>query len=77
MASNTRVFAVVAILFLAAFALTPSCDASRVNLVQEELTGPICPACVCCVPPPPGKCCAQCCAFPYTPVAVEHENSSP
>ena len=36
-------------------------------------SGPICPACVCCTPAPPGSCC-QCCA---TPVETQSENGSP
>ncbi|KAL0341949.1 UNVERIFIED_CONTAM: hypothetical protein Scaly_1857500 [Sesamum calycinum] len=64
-ANNLR--SIVSTLVVFAFVLSPilpTCDASRVTVVQEVLaTRPICPACVCCEPPPPGSCC-RCCASP-------------
>ena len=36
-------------------------------------SGPICPACVCCTPAPPGSCC-QCCT---TPIETQSENGTP
>ncbi|KAG6669222.1 hypothetical protein CIPAW_01G228700, partial [Carya illinoinensis] len=55
-----------------AFILYPivTCDAARFT---QEVTGPICPACVCCRPAPPGSCC-QCCA---TPIETQSENGPP
>ncbi|KAI4386982.1 hypothetical protein MLD38_004852 [Melastoma candidum] len=48
--------------------ITPA-DAARFNERGLQQTDePICPACVCCEPPPPGQCC-QCCAYPNEPSA--------
>ncbi|KAG9130808.1 hypothetical protein Leryth_021986 [Lithospermum erythrorhizon] len=39
------------------------------NTYKETLVKrPICPACVCCEPPPHGSCC-RCCSVPSTPSA--------
>ncbi|KAG6782238.1 hypothetical protein POTOM_011633 [Populus tomentosa] len=63
-------------LFIFAMVLSPilpSADAGRLN--HRGLQGPICPACVCCSPPPPGSCC-PCCSTP-TPTEPESTTGSP
>ncbi|KAL7100021.1 hypothetical protein ACP275_09G122400 [Erythranthe tilingii] len=73
MASN-NVKSVMVTILVFVFVLSPMLptgDAARVTIVQEvHATRPICPACVCCTPPPAGSCC-RCCAFP-SPIAVEN-----
>ncbi|AES67888.1 hypothetical protein MtrunA17_Chr2g0330581 [Medicago truncatula] len=61
MATNSLKFTLVTI-FIFAMTLSPTlpCDAVRVSLAVSR---PVCPACVCCSPPPLGSCC-KCCASP-------------
>ncbi|KAJ9190279.1 hypothetical protein P3X46_001498 [Hevea brasiliensis] len=70
MATNSLKYTLVA-LFIFALVLSPMipCEAARPNhprgLLQTD--DPIvCPACVCCTPPPPGECC-ECCSTPVDP----------
>ncbi|KAG8380044.1 hypothetical protein BUALT_Bualt07G0152600 [Buddleja alternifolia] len=64
---------------LFAFVLSPflqTSEAARFTIVQEVLaTRLICPACVCCEPPPHGSCC-RCCAT-SSPIAIQSNNGSP
>ncbi|PNT43919.1 hypothetical protein POPTR_003G061000v4 [Populus trichocarpa] len=55
-------------LFIFAMVLSPilpSAEAGRLNYRGLQ-SGPICPTCVCCSPPPPGSCC-PCCSTPIEP----------
>ncbi|KAK7834302.1 hypothetical protein CFP56_024732 [Quercus suber] len=71
MAAKALSSSLVALLIFAII-LSPisTCDAVRFT---QRASGPICPACVCCTPAPPGSCC-QCCA---TPVETQSENGTP
>ncbi|XP_059459218.1 uncharacterized protein LOC132188706 [Corylus avellana] len=60
-------------LFIFAIILSPMATSDAARLTQRA-SGPICPACVCCTPPPLGSCC-KCCATP-SPIA-KAENGSP
>nr|DAD44532.1 TPA_asm: hypothetical protein HUJ06_002762 [Nelumbo nucifera] len=58
----------MATLLILALVLCPVFPAEAARFTNNELLGrkqrqPICPACVCCTPAPPGSCC-RCCASP-------------
>ncbi|CAK7356581.1 unnamed protein product [Dovyalis caffra] len=69
-AQGNSLRSILVTLFVFAMVLSPilpSAEAGRLN--HRVLAGPprpICPACVCCAPPPPGFCC-ECCATPTPP----------
>ncbi|KAF7124395.1 hypothetical protein RHSIM_Rhsim12G0204100 [Rhododendron simsii] len=74
--SHKTLFVTLIIIAMVLSPMLTSCEAARFThreLLQETETcpgcsllqteDPICPACVCCSPPPPGECC-PCCATP-------------
>ncbi|KAL1829252.1 hypothetical protein DCAR_0208583 [Daucus carota subsp. sativus] len=63
-------------LFLLAMVLSPALPAEAARLPHRELLGggALCVACVCCTRPPPGKCCAKCCA---SPIVDQSRTASP
>ncbi|KAI3416962.1 uncharacterized protein J3R85_014955 [Psidium guajava] len=65
------VFFLSLVFFAAVLAPLQPCDAIR--MPERGLQGPICPACVCCAPPPLGSCC-PCCT---TPVETQSTTGSP
>ncbi|KAL6335735.1 hypothetical protein AAG906_039498 [Vitis piasezkii] len=73
MAATNSPRSILLTIFIFAMVLSPmvsSCDAARFTqreLLQED-EGPICPACVCCSPAPPGGCC-PCCTSPAEPAS--------
>ncbi|PKI62290.1 hypothetical protein CRG98_017291 [Punica granatum] len=70
MAASRSISIIMSLMILAlVMSPAPPCHAARLN--ERVLTGPICPACVCCSPPPPGSCC-ECCT---TPVETSAEGS--
>ncbi|CAA0814671.1 Unknown protein [Striga hermonthica] len=73
-ASNNNPRSIIVTLILLAFVLSPilpTCDA-RYTVFREVLASrPICPACVCCEPPPKDSCC-RCCS---SPIAVQNHGA--
>ncbi|KAJ0074848.1 hypothetical protein Patl1_33907 [Pistacia atlantica] len=66
--NNAKSFLVTLLIF--AMVLSPlqlPCEAARVQGLDRVLLqdGPVCPACVCCAPAPPGGCCP--CFCPDSP----------
>ncbi|TQE01610.1 hypothetical protein C1H46_012840 [Malus baccata] len=59
-------------LFIFAIVLSPISTPEAARFVFLDTT-PICPACVCCAPPPQGSCC-DCCA---TPIETQSQEGSP
>ncbi|GFZ04221.1 hypothetical protein Acr_16g0008450 [Actinidia rufa] len=74
MAIKNSASSVLVTLFLFALVFSPVLQSEAARFTQRELLqGPICPACVCCEPPPPGECC-PCCS---TPVETSSETGTP
>nr|GMC76058.1 uncharacterized protein LOC111402684 [Ipomoea batatas]GMC77488.1 uncharacterized protein LOC111402684 [Ipomoea batatas]GMC78168.1 uncharacterized protein LOC111402684 [Ipomoea batatas] len=76
----TRSAMILTVIFIVALVISPAItftDAARPTTFKEVLgRRPICPACVCCEPPPPGSCCrCRCGAGPVT--TQSHEASPP
>ncbi|KAI8529616.1 hypothetical protein RHMOL_Rhmol12G0238800 [Rhododendron molle] len=68
--SHNTVFVTLIIFAMVLSPMVTSCEAARLTHRELLQTGPICPTCVCCFPPPPGECC-PCCSTPIpTPVAT-------
>ncbi|KAL7180308.1 hypothetical protein ACSBR1_043511 [Camellia fascicularis] len=61
--SSTRVVMVSLMIIFAMVSSPLMLESEAVRIPHRELQGPICPACVCCEPPPPNSCC-PCCSTP-------------
>ncbi|KDP40829.1 hypothetical protein JCGZ_24828 [Jatropha curcas] len=83
MADNSAklIMATLLLFFMMSYSILP-CDAARED-PPHRIKDPggvgsrtICPACVCCGPPPrPGSCCKCSCSIP-TPMAAQSNNNS-
>ncbi|XP_024022553.1 uncharacterized protein LOC112091941 [Morus notabilis] len=78
MARNSIRSIVVTLLIIFAMIFAPIMVSDAIRPTVSVKTGPICPACVCCEPPPPGSCCrcGNCAPLAQTQLPTS-QNGSP